>query len=395
VWGDGTFVYAAAWTNGLHVYTVDGSGNFTWKDTDFQSGSEYQGICGDGTYIFVACAASGLRCYSVDGSGILTHEDVDDQGGYYRGVWYEDGIIFVGCGDDGLRTYTVSGGILTHVDTHLVPGLDDYKGVWGDGTFIYVAAGENGLLRYAVDGSGNLTFKEVIEDTGNYMDVHGDANFLYAACNTVGLRSYELDVTTGDLVINNLTDAAGVQSNASTYEKEGTGSVTINTSYTHTLTGLAENTEVTYTQKPATPDELGTNGVLVDGSRVLTDSTKSWSTDEHKGKMLIVAIGANAGRYYVVKNSATTITLSKKAVANQSSVAYLTYGTFTEVSHTENVPGTGINTYQYNYATDVFVDILIFHVDYEDIVLEDIHMAANNATIPIVQIPDVNYYNPT
>jgi hypothetical protein len=396
VWGDGTFVYASAWTNGLHVYTVDASGNFTWKDTDFQTGAEYQGICGDGTYIFVACGASGLRCYSVNGSGVLTHEDVEDDGGYYRGIFYQDGYIFVACDTEGLRTYTCTAGVLALVDTHAAMQNPDYNDVWGDGTFVYVAAGANGILRYAYDVSGNLTYKGQIEEQGAglHMQIGGDGTFLFSACNTVGLRSYELDENTGNLVINNIADSAGVMSDASSYEKEGSGTVTISTQFTHTLTGLAPNSEVTYTTKP-TPYETGTNGATTAGGRTLTDSTKSWDTDEHKGKMIIIALGPNIGRYYVARNTATILTLSKTTPSTETGEAYFFIDNFIEVDHTENVPGSGINTYQYDYESDVFCDILVFHVDYEDIVLEEIHMDNENATIPLTQIPDVNYYNPS
>jgi hypothetical protein len=197
----------------------------------------------------------------------------------------------------------------------------------------------------------------------------------------------------GDLVINNLA-SGGIQSNASTSYIQGSGSVTFNASFTHKLTGVKENTEVTYTEKPTPYDSL-TGLAFYVGDRVAEDIAADWTPDEFKGKLLVVSTaGANEGRYYVVSNDETTITMSEKAPATQA-VSCDIYGAFDAIDHTEDVPSDGENEYIYVYASGTYVDILIFHVDYEDIILEDILLDQGDATIPIVQIPDVNFFNPS
>jgi hypothetical protein len=81
--------------------------------------------------------------------------------------------------------------------------------------------------------------------------------------------------------------------------------------------------------------------------------------------------------------------------ANASSISYSIYAAFTEVTHTENVPSNGENSYAYNYAGDTIVDIIVFHIDYEDILLINITLGSSDQTIPLVQIADVNYFNPS
>lgn len=167
------------------------------------------------------------------------------------------------------------------------------------------------------------------------------------------------------------------------------------TSYTQTLTGLAENTEVTYTKKPTPYDNL-TFLAAIAGERKFFDILASWTTDEFKGKLLVVTTaGANAGRYYVTSNNNTEIYVDKVIAESAAPLSATVYGDFDVVDQTENVPASGINTYSYEYVASSYVDILIFHVNYEDIVLEDVLLDQANQTIPITQIPDVNYYNPT
>jgi hypothetical protein len=239
-------------------------------------------------------------------------------------------------------------------------------------------------------------FIAITSGTSNpYAISHGDAGeFDYKGLTFSG-NDYDLIFVpaSGDLIINNLT-AGGVQSNASTYYIQGSGSVTINSAYTHKLTGVKENTEVTYTEKPTPYDSLTGLDFYV-GDRVAEDIAANWTPNEFKGKLLVVSTaGANLGRYYVVSNDETTITMSEEAAANQT-VSCDIYGTFTQVDHTEDVPVDGENEYVYNYSAGTYIDLLIFHVDYEDIILEDINLGEADQTIPIVQIPDVNYFNPT
>jgi len=193
VWGDGTFVFAGAGATGLVCYTVDGSGNFTYKDSDYRGSSHYKGVWGDGTYIYVACGNDGIRSYTVDGSGNLTYVDVDYQSGDYRDVWGDGTYIYVASETTGLRSYSQSSGIFTHEDVDDQGG--DYIGVWGDGTFIYVACSFSGIRSYSADGSGNLThITQDYQGANSYENVWGDGTYIYVTNSGEGIRSYSFDI---------------------------------------------------------------------------------------------------------------------------------------------------------------------------------------------------------
>ncbi len=192
VWGDGTFIYVACGGDGLRSYSVDGSGNLTYIDTDFQGSADYEKVWGDGTFIYVACGIEGLRSYSVDVSGNLTYIDSDDQGETASGVWGDGDFIYLANGGGGLLSYSVDvSGNLTYIDS------DDQgafaRNVWGDGTFIYVANDSQGLLSYSVDVSGNLTYIDTNDPGGQALSVQGDGNFIYTANHTGGMQSYSVD----------------------------------------------------------------------------------------------------------------------------------------------------------------------------------------------------------
>jgi hypothetical protein len=66
------------------------------------------------------------------------------------------------------------------------------------------------------------------------------------------------------------------------------------------------------------------------------------------------------------------------------------------LKHVENVDGSysGEVSYQYNYAGDFAVDILVMHLDFEQLVIEDLILGSENATLPISQVEDRVYINP-
>ena len=198
VWGDGTFIYLANDTGGLHTYTVNSLGVLTHVDADDQGGAAW-GVWGDGDFIYLANSTSGISSYSVNSAGVLTHIGADDQGDHARGVWGDGNYIYLANAAGGLHSYSVNGsGVLAHVDA------DDQGGeayaVWGDGDFIYLANYNLGLLSYSVDGSGTLT--HVDSDSGwpaasSATGVWGDGEFVYvSAINTASegvIYTYSVD----------------------------------------------------------------------------------------------------------------------------------------------------------------------------------------------------------
>ena len=177
VWGDGTFIYLANGTGGLHSYSVDGAGALTHIDFDDQ-GDTALSVWGDGTFIYLANDTGGLHSYSVDGAGALTHINFDDQGNTARGVWGDGSFIYLADGVGGLRSYSVDeDGAFTHIDSD--DQGDDALSVWGDGTFIYLADLTAGLKTFSDSSVVNSM-------STDYLIIHG--HNLYTAGATVTLQ---------------------------------------------------------------------------------------------------------------------------------------------------------------------------------------------------------------
>jgi hypothetical protein len=169
-------------------------------------------------------------------------------------------------------------------------------------------------------------------------------------------------------------------------------SVTFSASVTVTITGLADNTEVTVVQR-GTPEDTGTDGESTVGSRnFVTGNT--WTPDQFKGRILEITSGADIGRYYVSGNSATTLYLDQQLSATATGLSYEIYDENDDTIdfHLEN--SSGNVSYAYSSGAGTKVDILAFHVDYNDYVLAGYTKPSTNQTLPISQIPDNIYYNP-
>ena len=212
VHGDGTFIYVSDILgldedSGLHVYSVDVSGNLTHIDNDYPDIGNAYGVHTDGNFIYVANDANGLEVYSINGSGILTHVDNDDQGNNYRDVWGDGTFIYVAAGTGGILSYSVnSSGILTYIDS-VAAGWT--VGVWGDGNYIYGAGHSSGLFSISVDGSGNLTHVDSDDQGSDAKMVWGDSNNIYLANFNTGLEVYK------DGLIHNSTNAGTFEFNGS------------------------------------------------------------------------------------------------------------------------------------------------------------------------------------
>jgi hypothetical protein len=172
-------------------------------------------------------------------------------------------------------------------------------------------------------------------------------------------------------------------------------STTVSSPVFHTLTNLVNGTEVTY-MKFGSAEDTGTTGETTTDSRDFDDSGKSWSTNQYRGRVLIIEEGADAGRYYIYANSATQLNLDTALTATASTLDYSIQdeNDMTEEFHVESVTGNQ-SQHAYNYTGDAYVDIMIQHVNYEEIVLLDILLGNSDQTLPQVQLLDVNYYNPT
>lgn len=192
VWGDGRFVYSANDSDGIHSYSVDGTGQLANVNSDDQ-GDNARGVWGDGQYVFLANGDGGLLVYSVDAAGAFSLEDSDDQGGLARGVWGDGQFVFLANDTLGLLVYSVSDAGILALENSDDQGDAAYN-VWGDGKFIYLANHSGGLLSYSVADDGTLTFIDShAPGTGPALSVWGDGKFIYVAFSGGGLYSYSVD----------------------------------------------------------------------------------------------------------------------------------------------------------------------------------------------------------
>jgi len=233
-WGifvDATYVYMACYTNGLKVYTFDGT-TFTLVDSQ-DDGNAYTGVWSDGTYIYTACGSGGLRVYelvggslslldanrigdcwnvhsnngtyiytaeksggiavySFDGISLTLLDSRNDGSNVYMDVWHDGNYLYAAdeIGGNNIRAYSFNGSNFTLIDTMpIVPGM--FYSVWGDGTYIYTAADDH-IGAYSFDGS-SFTFLDSHYDSGQYWWVWGDGSFIYITCTTSGIRVYSFD----------------------------------------------------------------------------------------------------------------------------------------------------------------------------------------------------------
>lgn len=173
----------------------------------------------------------------------------------------------------------------------------------------------------------------------------------------------------------------------STYEGSA---VTFTASFTHKLTGVKENSEVTYTELP-TADETGSGGSSVAGSRTFTTGS-TMTADEYIGHLLVISSGADAGRYYCISNTTTTLKLDTELSTTASSLSFGIYGSPVVVYHLENVTSSGETSYTHSGGDEV--DILIAHVDYVFQEIVALTLGNTNESIPVDQKLDLFYKNP-
>lgn len=197
---------------------------------------------------------------------------------------------------------------------------------------------------------------------------------------------------TGSDVTWNVT-ATGCTGNISYRKKRAGDTVNITLDpVTVTFSGIVDNSELTIMAR-GTADDTGSDGSTTVSSRNFV-TTNSWTIDEHKGKLLYITSGADAGRYYCSGNSATTLYLDTEMTATAGTLDWELYdeGNDTEEHHVENTSGD--EAWEYSTGAGNKVDIMIINVSYIGYNILEFTKPASSATVPISQLPDPNYYNP-
>jgi len=188
VWGDGNYIYAACFEDGIRAYSFNGS-NFTLLDTK-DDGGHYAGVWDDGEYIYTACYEDGIRAYSFNGSNFTLLDTQDDSEDYYSGVWGDGEYIYTVC-EYYIHAYSFNGSNFTLLDSQYNSSYG-YQSVWGDGEYVYAGCHSGGIRAYSFNGS-NFTLLNTQSDGNRYYGVWGDGNYIYAACFEDGIRAYSFN----------------------------------------------------------------------------------------------------------------------------------------------------------------------------------------------------------
>lgn len=262
------------------------------------------------------------------------------------------------------ETYAAAGGAL-------IIDLDADVSNWSNNSFVSSGTGH----AIYITASGIYTFTD---NSYTGYAAQGETDTNRVVYNNSG-GSVTLNISGGD---------------SPSYRNGTSASTTISNTKNHYLTNLINGSEVTY-MKFGTAEDTGATGATTASSRNFDDTGKSWSTDQYKGRALIIEEGIDAGRYYIYSNTTTQLKLDTKLTTTASNLDYSIQdeNDMSQEFHVESVTGNQTQ-YPYNYVSDSYVDILIQHIDYEEIVLLDILLGNSDQTIPISQDLDANYYNP-
>lgn len=97
---------------------------------------------------------------------------------------------------------------------------------------------------------------------------------------------------------------------------------------------------------------------------------------------------ATAGGTVSIQSEQVTLTISN--VVPNSDVVIKSAGTTTKLQDSQDIVGTSV-TYQYNFASNTFVDIAVFSEGYVPYFVNGYELGATNATLPVAQVLDRNY----
>lgn len=170
----------------------------------------------------------------------------------------------------------------------------------------------------------------------------------------------------------------------------------------HTLSEIYEAVvDEAYDNPQLTPDEimLTTDGINfdcvydIDINNCTVSASGQWLKMPTK-TLTLIGTGSFTGK--VTDINGTQVTHVLTGLAQNTEVTYVDDADNPTVTyfHVENVDAGGETAYAYVHTSDFNVDILIFHLDYEPIVLEGVAMTVDGGSIPITQIDDPTYQNP-
>lgn len=194
------------------------------------------------------------------------------------------------------------------------------------------------------------------------------------------------------LVVDDISKVTG-----NTFESDGSNHAVDLGSYTTGTVGVPVTTGITWDNvatgydsavaaSPFTPTNTGNEVITVNVGQydTLNINVAAGAT--------VPSIRNTAGTAGTINLIAGQVTLTLTGLKANSEVRIYTANTTTELDGVEN-SGTSFG-FSYTYAASTFVDIVIHHVDYEYIRIDDVLLGAGDASLPIQQQSDRWYSNP-
>ena len=186
--GDDGYIYTAFGAGGVHIYTFNGT-EFTHVASN--TTPNFYDAWSDGTYVY-ACGSSGVYAYSFDGN-TLTYLNSTNGAGTESFIWGDGDYIYVSSDYGGLFAYTFDGDKFTQIDLETTLTSYLFGGVWGDGTYIYGSfETDNGIAAYSFNGT-NLTYLNSKAEGGCYYGLHVVGNDIFTGRQSGGLSVYRFN----------------------------------------------------------------------------------------------------------------------------------------------------------------------------------------------------------
>jgi hypothetical protein len=148
----------------------------------------------------------------------------------------------------------------------------------------------------------------------------------------------------------------------------------------------------------ASNGDFDLRGIQFAGNDYDIEITAAWAS----GESVDISVLEDGDSPTIVNSGGADYTVTVLATHTLTGLQQNTEVTYVDTSdgttvlyHVEDVDSTGETTYNYNAAVEKTADILIHHVDYVPIIIENVVLGSGGGSIPVTQQIDRVYENPT
>lgn len=225
----------------------------------------------------------------------------------------------------------------------------------------------------------NCTFTDM--DSFTYLSNSSVNNTVYRRCGLVTLNG----ATISNCTFDKPSGTVAVSTN--------TLALLVDCLFTSDGTGHAVNLGTITTTQSMTWDCIDSGYTATSGNQTILVNVSS-------GQALTINVGAGKSTP-TVKNDGTgsvnvvsgQVTLQLTGIVSGSDIVILSAGTTTELANIDTNSATTYD-YTYTYSTGTYIDVCIYKAGYIPFSQRNYLLGSSNASLPISQVADRNYYNP-